>query len=184
MNKTYDKAIKHLTDCSCKSSFSGVNLLIFCKVLQGPSASLEISATDVKGNYWEISLNHDDFQKHIETLGLLNSDWENFFIMMREAFENNSISGEITSHLVHLHIDYPIGEAKIRGSFSLKFIKNPAPQLISDLVFGYISKLEVKSLKRPRESSSEAKSQVIEMPKLKPKPTKKKKPKQIGSKIL
>lgn len=184
MNKIFERGIKLLNECTCKSIFSGVNILISFKVIQAQSSLLEISATDVRGNYWELSLTYEDFQEHIERLGLLNSDWENFFTMMREAFDNNLISGEIVNQLITMHIDYPIGEAKIRGSFTLKFIKNPAPQLISDLVFGFINKLEMKSLKRFRESSNEAKSQVVELPKIKPKIQKKKKPKQIGSKIL
>lgn len=184
MNRNYENSIKVLNDCSYKSKFSGTNILLVCKVVNERNAELEISATDIQGNLWQLLITHNDFQAHIEKIGFLNSDWDNYFKMMKEAFENELISGEIGNHTINLHIDYPIGEAKIRGTFVLKHMKNAPPAEIAALVFEYIQKLEHRMLKRPRETSLEIKSQVVEPIKAKPKVQKKKKPKQIGSKII
>lgn len=184
MNRNYENSIKVLTDCSCKTRFSGSNMLLICKVIPGQNPELEISATDIQGNLWQLLITFNDFQAHIEKIGFLNSEWDNYFKMMKEAFESQLISGEIVNHTINLHIDYPIGEAKIRGTFNLKHVKNAPPAAIASLVFDYIQKLEQRMLKRPRELSSEIKSQAVEPLKAKPKVQKKKKPKQIGSKII
>ncbi|OMJ89301.1 hypothetical protein SteCoe_8599 [Stentor coeruleus] len=186
MNAEYNRAILYMEGMICRSLVSGVRVLICVKVVQDEELYvLEIAATDVRGNYWELMLGYKDFEDHLNRLGAMQNDWTRFFNMMAEAFENKFVSGEVKNQAIELFIDYSIGQAKLRGNFTMKHIKNPSPQLISNLVFSYIEKLEVKSLKRPREPSPETKSQVVEPLKIKAKILKKKKkPKQIGSKIL
>ena len=105
--------------------------------------------------------------------------------MMSDAFMNHLVNGEIKNQTIRLFIDYPIGEAKLRGTFEMIHIRNPAPQLISDLVFSFIERIEARSLKRVRDPSPEVKHQTQEvLRKIKPKVAKKKNPKQIGSKII
>lgn len=186
MSAEYNRAILHMEGTACKSLVSGVRVLISLKVIQDETPySLEIAVTDVRGNYWELVLEYKDFEEHLNQLGAMQNDWGRFFNMMAQAFENKFVSGEVKNQAIDMFIDYPIGQAKLRGNFTLKHIKNPSPQLISNLVFSYIERLEIKSLKRPREPSPEIKSQVVEPLKVKAKNLKKKKkPKQIGSKIL
>lgn len=184
MNRNFDKAINALNHCGCKFLISGTGYLLLSKVIHGQSVALEISATDIKGNLWKVSLSYEKLQAHIKKIGLLNSDWNNFFSMMKEALENELVDVELANHKMHLHIDYPIGQAKIRGTFKLILEKHDEQKLIADLVFDYIHKLETKMLKRTREASPEIKSQVVEGLKPKPRFQKKKKPKQIGSKII
>ncbi len=184
MNRNYEKAIITLNHFGCKLFVSETRYLILCKVVHGQSAELEISGTDVQANLWQVSLSSEEFQAHIEKIGLLNSDWSNFFSMMKEAFANELVSVEVVDYKMHLHIDYPIGEAKIRGTFELPQVIDVQQKLSADLVFEYIHMLETKMLKRTREVSPEIKSQVVEVLKPKPRFQKKKKPKQIGSKII
>ena len=185
MQTEYDRNIILLEGAIAKVIISGIKLLISCKVVHNDNSKvLEIAATDVKTNYWEIILSHEDFCSHLETLGIFKSDWKTYFLMMSDSFDNKLVTGEISNPDINLHIDYPMGEAKLRGTFRLKHIKNPAPQLIADLVFDFIEKIEKKNLKRIREPSPEHKQIHVEPIKAKPKAIKKKNPKQIGSKII
>lgn len=187
MQIEYDRNVLILDGAICKIMASGVKVLISCKVVyNGNARNLEISACDVKSNYWELDLTYSDFCGHLEQLGLMMTDWKTFFNMMRESFNQKLIMGEINNKELKIFVDYPMGEAKLRGTFNLKHIKNTAPQLLADFVFAYIEKIEAMSLKRPREPSPQAKIKVpvAEPIRTKPKIVKKKKPKQIGSKII
>jgi hypothetical protein len=185
MNSEYNNSILILDGAGCRVTISGTQMIFSCQVLQREnSRSLEISASDIKGKYWEVIINHEDFINHLDKLGIFKSDWKAFFDIMSNGITEGLIKGEIVNEIIHLHIDYPIGEASLRGTFHLMSIKNPAPRLIAELVFRFIDRLERKNLKRVREPSPQIRQAITDIVKIKTKPAKKKQPKHIGSKII
>ena len=175
------------------ASFTGVLktgpgkwLLSFTVLTEPGNFRLVIQATDGNVNMWESRLAASDLQAHQSDLGLEHVDWPMYFKLLKSALTEKRVSLHPAADDLVLELEYPLAQAKLRGSLRIRKAPGSGESGIKGFMMGCIERLlePRENLKRERPPSPELRDpQRIPPVMVKPPVKKHKKVKELGSKI-
>ena len=185
----YQKALLICDSVCFSGSLGDERVLGVSKVNPIPgNHQLQIQATDVVNGIWQLTWGMEDFLAHQTKLGISpqHNTWGVYFELLKTAITEKPIKAVLEGTTLKLLVEYPISGAVLKGNLTLESQADPSRKNVAKLVFEAIESLQSKGEQkrvRPRSPSPVA-VQPVKQSKTKPVRSKKKKPNQIGSKLL
>ena len=156
-------------------------------VLSDPAHfQLLITVSDAAAHIWELQLSAAQLQAHQTDLGLEQVDWGMYFKLLKAALVEKRVSVREAGANLMLDVEYPLAQAKLRGSFSLRRADADNKAVMGFLLGALETALQPnEQLKRDRPPSPELVKAAPARPAAmhKPPPKKRKKITELGSKI-
>lgn len=159
--------------------------VVRCSVLTEPAHfQLVLTVSDAEAHIWELKLGAAELQKHQTDLGLEQVDWNMYFRLLKGALVEKRVTVREAGPDLSFELEYPLAQAKLRGSFSLKRLPTDHRGLTTFLLSALETALQPVE-KRERPPSPELTKEVPHRPAPihKPSPKKRKKITELGSKI-
>lgn len=147
---------------------------------------LLITVSDAVAHMWELQLSAAQLQAHQTALGLEQVDWDMYFKLLKAALGERRVSVTETGADLTLEVEYPLAQAKLRGSFALKRTAADGKAVQGFMLAALeTALLPNQQLKRDRPPSPELVRDAPPRPAAlrKPPPKKRKKVTELGSKI-
>ena len=156
-------------------------------VLSDPTHfQLLITVSDASAHIWELQLSAELLQTHQTDLGLEQVDWGMYFKLLKAALVEKRVSVREAGGDLVLEVEYPLAQAKLRGSFPLRRTAADSKAITRFLLGALETALQPsEQLKRDRPPSPELVKDAPPRPVAmhKPPPKKRKKVTELGSKI-
>ena len=155
-------------------------------VLSDPAHfQLLITVSDTVAHLWELGLSAAQLQAHQTALGLEQVDWGMYFKLLKAALGEKRVNVREAGADLTLDVEYPLAQAKLKGSFTLRRTTADSKAVMGFLVGALETALQPnEQLKRERQPSPELVKDAPARPAAMHKPPKKKKKvTELGSKI-
>jgi len=175
-----------------KGRMGGRQVLIYSCIKAQPGNFIwSIQISDLIDKHFELEMGIDDFERHLEEIKANTSNWTAYFNLLKKVIEDKKFEIVERSNVVRMSLDYPLGEAVLKGSFELKKLQIDREKL-AIIVFQILDEprsLEPVPDKRKRSESPKIRLAPVLASSSVPKPVstnrqvKRRKQKQIGTKL-
>lgn len=175
-----------------KAMMGGRQVLIYSSIKAHPGNFIwSIQISDLIDKHFELEMGIEDFERHMEEIKANNSDWTAYFNLLKKVIVDKKFEIVERSNVLRMNLDYPLGEAILKGTLELKKRKIDRDRLAM-IVFQILDEprnLEPVPEKRKRSESPKIRQAPVLATSSVPKPVppnrqlKRRKQKQIGTKL-
>lgn len=175
-----------------KVMMGGRQVLVYSCIKAEPgNFTWSIQISDLIDKHFELEMGLEDFERHMEEIKANASNWAAYFNLLKKVIADKKFEIVERSNELRMSLDYPLGDAILKGSLELKKQRIDREKLAM-IVFQILDEprsLEPVPEKRKRSESPPIRQAPILATSSVPKPlsttrlVKRRKQKQIGTKL-